>query len=265
MARPSGDQAAPVFRPGCFDTRRARPPPADTIQRSGLLRAYEVNATSPPPGEYAGSRLSEPIFVSTRHAPAVHVDGADLVRAAAAHRERDARAEDAALAGERLHDVVGEFVDGVADVGVAVALGQRRLVAARDDVHPAFELAARRLHLDDRLRADLASTAPTRTPRPSLCSCAGKRRRVEDLEQPGDVHVLRHRLDGGGAGVALGARHRQLQHLHAGARDREDRAAGPLRRAAPAHAAGTASMHERPPTRDDARPAGRPITICTLA
>ena len=63
--RPSGDQAAPVFSPGCFDTRRARPPPADTIQRSGLLRRYDVKATSPRRGEYAGSRQSEPILVST--------------------------------------------------------------------------------------------------------------------------------------------------------------------------------------------------------
>src|SRR5262245_24364912 len=69
MARPSGDQEAPVLRPGCFDTRRARPPPDDTIQRSGLLRAYEVNATSAPPGEYAGSRLSDPILVSTDMRP----------------------------------------------------------------------------------------------------------------------------------------------------------------------------------------------------
>ena len=69
MDRPSGDHAAPVFRPGLCETRRARPPPADTIQRSGLLRAYDVNATSAPPGEYAGSRLSEPIFVSTAMRP----------------------------------------------------------------------------------------------------------------------------------------------------------------------------------------------------
>src|SRR5580765_2643024 len=69
IRRPSGDQAAPVFNPGCFDTRRARPPPADTIQRSGLLRAYDVKAISAPPGEYAGSRLSDPIFVSTAMRP----------------------------------------------------------------------------------------------------------------------------------------------------------------------------------------------------
>ena len=69
MARPSGDHDAPVFSPGFCDTRRARPPPAETIQRSGLLRAYEVNAISAPPGEYAGSRLSDPIFVSTAIRP----------------------------------------------------------------------------------------------------------------------------------------------------------------------------------------------------
>ena len=67
---------APVGRP-----RRARiqsgllrnPPRSaaarQTIQRSGLLRAYEVKAISAPPGEYAGSRLSEPIFVRSAIRP----------------------------------------------------------------------------------------------------------------------------------------------------------------------------------------------------
>src|SRR6185369_2683812 len=59
------DQAAPVLSPGCLVTRRARPPPEDTIHRSGLPRRYEVNATSPPVGEYAGSRQSDPILVIT--------------------------------------------------------------------------------------------------------------------------------------------------------------------------------------------------------
>ena len=54
---------------------------------------------------------------------AVHVDDRDLVRAVAGQRESEAGAEHAALAGERLHDVVGELVHGVADVAGAVGLG----------------------------------------------------------------------------------------------------------------------------------------------
>ena len=108
-----------------------------------------------------------------RHAPAVHVDGADLVRAAAAHRERDARAEDAALAGERLHDVVRELVDGVADVGVAVALGQRRPVAARDDEDACLRAAPPDAFILMTACAPTCVQSADENPRPSLCSCAG--------------------------------------------------------------------------------------------
>ena len=58
-----------MFSPGCFDTRRARPPPDETIHRSGLALRYDVNAISAPAGEYAGNKLSEPILVSTDMRP----------------------------------------------------------------------------------------------------------------------------------------------------------------------------------------------------
>ena len=221
MARPSGDHAAPVFSPGCCDTRRARPPPAETIQRSGLLRGVRGERDLGAARRIRRQQVVGAHLRQHRHPAAVHVDRADLALAAACQRERDARAEHAALARERLHDVVGEVVDGVANVGGAVALGQRRLVAARDDVDPAFELSARRLHLDDGLRADLRPQR-RRERQPFALQLRRERRWVEDLEQAGDVHVLRHRLDGGGAGVALGARHRELQHLHAARIDLED-------------------------------------------
>jgi hypothetical protein len=155
-----------------------------------------VNANLGAARRERGQQAVRPHLGEHRHAPAVHVDRADLVRAAAAHGERDARTEHAASSCERLHDVVRELVDGVADVGVTVALGQRRRVAARDHEHLAFQRAARGLHLHDRLSADLRPQR-RRERHPLAVQLGWKRLRVEDLEQAGDVHVLRQRLDGG--------------------------------------------------------------------
>ena len=173
-----------------------------------------MKAISAPVGENAGKQAVRAHLGQHRRAPAVHVDDGDLVRAAPGERQRDARAEHPRLAGERLDHVVGELVDGVARVGRPVALGEHRAVAAGDDEEASLEHAARDLHLDDRLRADLRPER-RREPQPLGLELGGEGSRIEQLEQAGDVHVLGHRL--AGAGISLGARERQLQHLDAGA------------------------------------------------
>src|SRR5450432_2266051 len=136
--------------------------------------------------------------------------------AVAGEPEGDARAEHAALAGERLDHVVGEFVHGVADVAGAVALRQHGGVTARDDIDAPLQAPARGLHLDDRLRADLRPER-RRDVEPLVLKLGRERRLVENLEEARDIHVL-----GQGLGcrarrfrVAFGARHRQLEHLDA--------------------------------------------------
>ena len=260
--RPSGVQAAPVFSPGWRETRRARPPPAETIQRSGLPRRYEVNATSPPPGEIGGQQAVGAGLGQHQRARAVHVEADDLVAALAGQRDGDARAEDAGLAGEVPHDVVGELVDGVAHVGALVAVRQHRGLAVSQHVEVAVDLhgAARRvrdLDLGHRLRADLRPER-RRESQPLVLEIGGERRRVEQVEDARDVEVARlgvERGRGGQLAVADGLRQRQPEQIAAGRRDADLRqivvagGAGVCARAAPpCHPPGATSANRETAT-----------------